>query len=109
LGHLKVERNLTQRAFTGEKIDAVIQLRNRSWLPLPWLQIQEQIPLDLKDQLEYQNVLSVAGRSQAEYRYQLACKKRGYYALGPLVLRTGDLFGFANTSWQEAASTHVTL
>jgi uncharacterized protein (DUF58 family) len=27
-------------------------------------------------------------------RYQLQCNRRGYYQLGPLVLETGDLFGF---------------
>ena len=109
LDHLSVERKLSLRAFTGEKVDATIQLRNRSWLPLPWLQIQEQVPLDLKDQLEYQNVLSVAGRSQVDYHYKLWCKKRGYYSIGPLVLRTGDLFGFASASWQEVATVNMTV
>ncbi|MCB0085360.1 MAG: DUF58 domain-containing protein, partial [Caldilineaceae bacterium] len=31
----------------------------------------------------------------------LYCKRRGYYQVGPLVLRTGDLFGFVNGSRQE--------
>ena len=49
LGKLTVERKMLDRAFMGEKITVNVEIKNGSRLPLPWLQLQEQVPLDLKD------------------------------------------------------------
>jgi uncharacterized protein (DUF58 family) len=102
LGSLQMARDLPARAFAGEVIDARLHLHNRSWLPLPWLQIQEAVPLELKDQADYRNVTSVGGHSTVEQSYRLACKKRGYYQIGPLSLRSSDIFGFVEARWDEA-------
>jgi uncharacterized protein (DUF58 family) len=102
LGSMQLIREMPQRAFAGETIDANLRLINRSWLPLPWLQIQEAVPLDLKDQPDYRAVVSVGGHSAFEHPYRLACKKRGYYKVGPLNLRSSDLFGFVEARWDEA-------
>lgn len=101
LGRVQMVRELPARAFTGEVIDARLRLHNRSWLPLPWLQIQEAVPFDLKQQTDYRSVVSVGGHSTVEHPYQLACKKRGYYQVGPLSLRSSDLFGFVEARWDE--------
>lgn len=102
LGSVQMVRDLPARAFAGEIIDARLHLHNRSWLPLPWLQIQEAVPLELKDQLNYRSVTSVGGHSTVEQPYRLACKKRGYYQVGPLSLRSSDIFGFVEARWDEA-------
>jgi uncharacterized protein (DUF58 family) len=104
LGRIQLVRDLPSRAFAGEIIDAHLRLHNRSWLPLPWLQIQEAVPLDLKDQADYRSVVSLGGHSTLEHPYRLACKKRGYYQVGPLSLRSSDLFGFVEARWDEAAA-----
>jgi uncharacterized protein (DUF58 family) len=59
------------------------------------------VPLDLRDASDYSSVLSVGSRTVAEHTYTLHCKRRGYYQVGPLSLRTGDLFGFVDSAWQE--------
>jgi uncharacterized protein (DUF58 family) len=102
LGSMQLVRDLPARAFAGETIDARLHLANRSWLPLPWLQIQEAVPLDLKDQPDYRTVVSLGGHSTLDHPYRLACKKRGYYRIGPLNLRSSDLFGFVEARWDEA-------
>ena len=102
LGRMQLIREMPARAFAGETIDARLHLANRSWLPLPWLQIQEAVPLDLKDQPDYRTVVSVGGHSTHDHLYRLACKKRGYYKVGPLNLRSSDLFGFVEARWDEA-------
>ncbi len=102
LGRMQLIREMPARAFAGETIDARLHLSNRSWLPLPWLQIQEAVPLDLKDQPDYRTVVSVGGHSTHDHLYRLACKKRGYYKVGPLNLRSSDLFGFVEARWDEA-------
>jgi uncharacterized protein (DUF58 family) len=106
---LQVQREMAHQAFTGEKIPVSLRLSNRSWLPMPWLMFEERVPLDLKDTLDYRYVLSIGSRATVRHEYTLACKRRGYYPVGPIVLSTGDLFGFAEAAWQEKEPTHVTV
>jgi uncharacterized protein (DUF58 family) len=109
LRQLDVFRVMTDHAFLGEKPTVKLRFVNRSWLPLAWLQIQEQVPLDLKEASEYNKIVTVASRSTLEHDYQLYCKKRGYYNVGPLHLRTGDLFGFVNGARQENNAVALTV
>lgn len=106
---LGVERDMGHHAFVGEKLPVRIKLTNRSWLPLPWLLMEERAPLDLRETESYRNVVSVGAKAQFTHTYMLYAKKRGYYEVGPLTLHTGDLFGFAEAGWQEAAPSHVTV
>ncbi|MFN8496176.1 MAG: DUF58 domain-containing protein [Caldilineaceae bacterium] len=106
---LDVARELVDHAFLGEKLPVKLWFSNRSWLPLPWLQIQELVPLDLKDAVDYSMVISVGSRAKVEHTYTLYCKRRGYYVVGPLTLRTGDLFGFVDAAWQIQNVVHVTV
>ena len=109
LRKLDVKRALVQRAFAGESIDVTLSFANRSWLPIPWLQVREQVPLELKDVDAYSIVLSIGSKSRTQYHYNLLAKQRGLYRLGPLVLKTGDLFGFANATWNETNGVQVTV
>jgi uncharacterized protein (DUF58 family) len=109
LRQLDVFRVMTDHAFLGEKPIVKLRFVNHSWLPLAWLQIQEQIPLDLKDVSEYTKIVTIASRSTLEHEYQLYCKRRGYYNVGPLQLRTGDLFGFVNGARQENNAVALTV
>lgn len=107
LGQLRVKRQIPQYAFTDEVVTVVIELENRSWLPLPWLQVQEAVPLDLKDQPDYRVVVSIGGHSVHRHTYCLYCRRRGYYTVGPLSLHTSDLFGFVDARRQEAGGDEL--
>ena len=107
LGRLEVQRTMVDHAFLNEKVDVKLRFVNHSRLPLAWLQLQEQAPLDLKDATEYTKVITVGSRSRVDHHYTLYCKRRGYYQVGPLALRTGDLFGFVQGSRQENAATQM--
>ncbi len=48
-------------------------------------------------------------KAHIDHHYMLMCKRRGYYAVGPLSLSTGDLFGFAEATWHEETPVHVTV
>ncbi len=109
LKHVKAERHMLYRAFTGEHIDVRLEVRNESWLPLPWLKIVEQAPLELKDQPNYHLVTSLGGHAAVDYSYRFLCKRRGYYPIGPLLITAGDLFGFSGLNWQELDPPHVTV
>lgn len=109
LRNVTVARRLNQRAFTGESVVSEIVIRNHSLLPIPWLRLQDSVPLDLQTGESYRLVTSVGARSARRHRFQLFCHRRGYYEVGPLRLNTGDLFGFAQSAWEESQQLHVTV
>jgi uncharacterized protein (DUF58 family) len=104
LAHLRMTRQIAHYAFTNEHTSVRIELDNQSWLPLPWLQIQEAVPLELKEQDDYRTIVSLGGRTRLVHNYMLYCRRRGYYTVGPLSLRTSDLFGFVEARWEETGS-----
>jgi uncharacterized protein (DUF58 family) len=104
LGRMRNTCAIYQPRFAGEIIDVQLRLHNRSWLPLPWLQIQEAVPLELKDQATIAAWSAWAAIQRLNTIIGLACKKRGYYQVGPLSLRSSDLFGFVEARWDEASS-----
>lgn len=109
LARVRVTRVLLDRAFIGQQIGVSVKIENQSRIPLPWLKLDERVPLDIKDLAQYSVALSVGGRDRVDHKYTLAAKRRGYFPLGPLSLRTGDLFGFAEARWEEASPPHLTV
>ncbi len=109
LRNLNVSRRVPAKAFAGEKIHSDIDFLNRSRLPIPWLRLQENVPIDLRAIEQYSTVITVGGRSVTRRQFELHCHRRGYYEVGPLNLQTGDLFGFAESSWQETSSHLLTV
>jgi uncharacterized protein (DUF58 family) len=89
------------RAFPGEGIELTFELSNRG-LPLPWLEIEMELPYRLakgkrahspytKERLRW---VSALGRGQViSWKQTVEAKSRGDYRLGPLRLRSGDMFG----------------
>lgn len=109
LRQLSVQRRLDAYAFRGETLPCAIEVANRSRLPLPWLRLQDRVPLALQDRERYQQVVALGGRDSHTFRYSLACKQRGYHKLGPMRLETGDLFGFTSQRWEESGTAFVTV
>lgn len=109
LRNLSVSRRVPERAFAGETIRSDIHFQNRGRLPIPWLRLHENIPIDLRAVDAYSAVISVGGRSRTQRRFSLHCHRRGYYEIGPLDLHTGDLFGFADSSWRETNAHFLTV
>jgi len=109
LRFVDVKRSMLDRAFVGQKILVTVEITNRSRVPLPWMVLEERVPLDLRDIADYRMALSAGGRSAITHTYTVLAKRRGYFTLGPLNLRTGDLFGFAEANWEEIAPRYVTV
>lgn len=91
-------RTFTDHAFLGEQITVTLTLENRSRLPVPWLQAAESVPPQLGAGRTPRIALSLGGKERAEFQYQIRPLRRGYYRLGPLNLRSGDLFGWSEQS-----------
>lgn len=94
VGHLQVERSFADHAFLGDQVVVDLAVRNTSWLPIPWLEIHESLPVQLTTPPFHREVIGLGPRRQSRLRYTLHCQQRGYYPVGPLVLETGDLLGF---------------
>lgn len=85
----------------GDVIIIRIHIENEGLLPVPWVLLEDMLPAAAVDSRNPH--LQVKGRrtqvvmigSKGKYilRYQLECRKRGCYQLGPLVMENGDLWG----------------
>ncbi|NLT42349.1 MAG: DUF58 domain-containing protein [Anaerolineae bacterium] len=91
LAQVRVERSMEGRCFWGERHRVEIEVVNDGWLPLPWLHLQERLPQPLGFPPVRNRALSLMPREKAGFSYELDCRRRGYYEVGPLVLSSGDL------------------
>lgn len=94
------------RVFRGESIQLTAELVNHKWLPLPWLEVEDQVSdrIRLRDQETLPSsrpgatvlrlTTSVRWFERVRWSFRLDCPHRGTFFIGPLSLRSGDLFGF---------------
>lgn len=94
LRHLSIDRDFQNRAFLGEGVNITITVENKSRLLVPWLQLTESIPVELRDGPSLSKAITLGGRKTQIFEYQVRALRRGYYHLGPLQISAGDLFGF---------------
>jgi uncharacterized protein (DUF58 family) len=101
-GNLAATREMSrERIKIGDSTAVVIVLENRSWLPIPWLLVEDLLPRralihsppNLQVTGRRLQLVSFRGRARRTIAYQLKAHCRGYYQLGPLVAETGDVFG----------------
>ncbi|MGQ9767886.1 MAG: DUF58 domain-containing protein [Anaerolineae bacterium] len=100
LRSVRVSRQFTDHIFAGEQTQVRIEIANRSWWPVPWVRYEEAPPLPLSSGEMIRRAVTLGPKERNSFTYTLTGGQRGYYLIGPGVLRTGDLFGFA-----EAAGT----
>ncbi|MBI2847763.1 MAG: DUF58 domain-containing protein [Chloroflexi bacterium] len=107
LNRVEYRRRLSaNRAFFGDEIHLDIEVSNRKPLPLPWMQVDDEIPCEVtllkgKTSSSYRpprmlltNLFSLTWYHKVTRRYPVKCTQRGYFAFGPARIRSGDLFGF---------------
>jgi len=94
------------RAFRGDELTLESTVSNPRLLPLPWLEVWEQLPLGLRpeaprersyadlDRVWVSRGLAVWPYRRVRWRRKLVCAHRGVFRLGDVRLRTGDPFGF---------------
>lgn len=102
--NLTVERRLLDHAFCGDLVQVRLKLKNGGWLPAPWLDVHESLPVQLATPPFYRYASSLRGHGQHEMTYELHCEERGYYEIGPLTVRTGDLMGFSRPRVMQLAA-----
>jgi len=107
-----------RRVFPGEYIELRLRLVNRKPLPLPWIQMDDEIPLKLSQDIPLaasdkpgfgflSKSAALMWYTGVSWKERLYCHKRGYYQLGPITLTAGDIFGFYPRSVIEPLVDHV--
>jgi len=114
---VRCQRFLSERRiFPGEEIEFVLTMVNRKPLPLPWVRVDDKIPVDLAvKEIRLQNTnngfltntTSLLWYESIKWRYYLKCNRRGYYPIGPLVISSGDIFGFYPRTRTENADDYI--
>ncbi|HLJ68741.1 MAG TPA: DUF58 domain-containing protein [Chloroflexota bacterium] len=90
---LRVQRAFLDRAFTGDHVTVDLALHNSGRLPVPWIEIEESIPIELRSELFPAQAFSLRGGETRRFSYALHCRRRGVYQLGPLRAESGDVLG----------------
>jgi uncharacterized protein (DUF58 family) len=103
---LHYQRHFSEtRAFLGETIELTLEVRNRKFLPLTWLKVEDIFPADLP--LDHGQVVFNHASNLGELRtfwmpgafqrltrhFTIHCTQRGYHPYGPATISTGDGFG----------------
>jgi uncharacterized protein (DUF58 family) len=95
------------RLFCGEEVQLEIEISNRKPLPLPWIEIEDEIPEQISlltgksspsaspGRMEIVQLFPLMWYEKVIRRYKFACPRRGFYSLGPARIMTGDLLGLA--------------
>jgi uncharacterized protein (DUF58 family) len=100
-----------RRAFIGETVDLTLIVENRKLLPIGWIRLEDEWPLDLHlaaggqdlhtspvpGRMMLRNAFSLHWYERVRRRYQIRCETRGYYRLGPVHAISGDIFGMFRT------------
>ena len=104
------ERQLgRRRAFIGDIIEYTVALSNDKPLPLIWVEAQDPFPEGLElsgavvrgatlEANRHQSITaSLLPYQRATWKFNMRCLRRGYHRIGPVRLRSSDVFGFAPT------------
>jgi uncharacterized protein (DUF58 family) len=97
LAQVEAKRRFSGHAFLGEQVKIQLDVQNKGWLPVPWLELRETLPVALVGPNNFQTVTNLGSHARARFEYVVQARKRGYYAIGPLSISTGDLLGLSNS------------
>lgn len=106
---LSYRRSCPERAFIGEPVTVELEITNSSLLPLPWLAVYESVAAPLRQPALIREVITLGAGQQHTLRYQIAGQRRGYFRIGPLQLRSGDVLGLEERSEEEPRQQAITI
>lgn len=94
-----------KRVFPGEDIESSVTILNKKWLPMTWVQVEDEWPTAFAPvdesmltpssvpQMSYLvNVYSLKWFERVRRKYLLTARQRGIYAVGPAHVISGDPF-----------------
>ena len=106
LRRIEYHRSLSRtKVFFGDEVTYQVEVANRKLLPLPWIQIEDELPeqvtllkgkttATLEDRTILTNMFPINWYHRVTRRFPMRCDQRGCFVFGPTRIRSGDLFGF---------------
>jgi uncharacterized protein (DUF58 family) len=90
----------------GDRIRVTYTLRNTSRIPKPWLEIHNptSLPAGLPGR-----AISLGGQTERSWLIRTPLTRRGHFRIEPLQIRTGDPFGFFESSASVGSGINVTV
>jgi len=88
----------------GDILEERFTLKNRGWLPAPWVEIEDRSTLP---GYNVSLATGVDGLSATQWKKKGTCNQRGLYQLGGTVLHSGDPFGIYKIAIHDPA--HISL
>jgi uncharacterized protein (DUF58 family) len=90
----------------GDRIRVTYTLRNTSRILKPWLEIHNptSLPAGLPGR-----AISLGGRTERSWLIRTPLTRRGHFRIEPLQIRTGDPFGFFESSASVGSGINVTV
>ena len=107
LGAVTLDRQHDRRVFWGQTFPVRVEVRNRSWLPVLWLRLQDTVPAELLAGPVFRQAISLLPHEKLELGYSLVGRRRGYYPVGPLVTVGGDLLSAVAYENRYEEADHV--
>jgi len=109
LRSVKLQHLAEPFALLGDRLEVQLSLYNSGLLPVPWLNVYDRLPSRLISRPYYTRTLSLLPLERVSFAIALYCRHRGYYRLGPALLRSGDLFGFEERERALEEATFLTV
>jgi uncharacterized protein (DUF58 family) len=106
LHRIEYRRRLSRNhVFFGEEIIFEVEIANRKPLPLPWVQIKDELPEEVtllkgkasvaqETRVTISNIFPIGWYHRVKRRFPMRCLQRGCFIFGPTHIQSGDLFGF---------------
>ena len=103
-----------RRAFIGDSVSYTVALNNDKPLPLIWVEAQDPFPEGLElagatirganlETNRHQSITtSLLPYQRATWTFTMRCRRRGYHRIGPVRMRSSDIFGFVATETRLA-------
>jgi uncharacterized protein (DUF58 family) len=107
--HVEVTRDHPTHVYIGDRVPVQISIKNKSILPILWLEIHEGLHVDLRGGKSIKKVFSLASREETTIQYELNPHKRGYYHIGPMQLSSGDPLGLLQPTQKEVPGSPITV
>ena len=102
------------RAFIGDTLEYTVALNNDKALPLIWVEAQDPFPdglelagavvrgATLETNRHHSITTSLLPYQRASWVFPMRCTRRGYHRIGPVRMRSGDIFGFSSTESRQS-------
>jgi hypothetical protein len=110
LSGLDCERTVSVETLQqGETTEVEVRVTNRHGWPIPWIFIEDATPAHMTVEGEPSRLAVLMPGRSVRLKYRLRCPRRGYHAIGPLLMESGDLFGLQKRFRTGTARHYVSV